>query len=822
MSSCCPPTLFHNLGAGYPIPGPPGPVGPVGPQGPQGDPGGPPGPQGPQGPPGFGINIIGSVATVADLAALPGPFRQGDAYVVEEDGNLYVWNATDGAWVNAGQIVGPQGPVGPPGPQGPTGPAADLSNLLAGSGIQLQQQAGPPQTVTISSELYSWAGDVNANGHALNNVSSINTSSINLPSTGTLTTGCVGLRNNGNAMYVCLNTAGNIQVSDQNKVGCVWITQTGQVGVGTNQPVGTMDVFGTDLTSRGNIGPFRVTGAGDWAYVCLDTAQGAGNYPYPGGGVIWYSQGNYLGEVDCWKRGPSGAPIMSFFVGDYNEPMERLQITADGHVGINMQATYPASPLVVVNDVSPPHGFNSLRYANDINGAIIYGAKARGTISSPQPVQAGDYIGYFGFGGRVQNLASWADGTTIHSLVTAVSANNLAADLVFGTNNGGTTNLGLTTERMRLTSVGNLGIGTTPACRLDVVGTYVTGMGASSPSSNAIARFRSTTSACYVNIESAGWAALGFFSNENTYIGEISGLGSQVYIYAGNYEGIVVNNAGFVKIAGSANLANGNTALRVSGAYGGGISLLDSTGQASMWTQVFGSTIYFNIGCTTGAALSPTLQMDNTGLVRINGSVAVGPGAVTTQAGDLGVSRGNNTGAIYFGNNAWILYTGAAWQFNPALPSSITVQVFQTTIGTRPIIGFGSYSLQVLGGDETTRIGVYFETIPSDARVKQNIRPLAGGLPVIDQLRPVEAEYNGLGGTVAGRKSTSVIAQEVASLLPDAVYSCPSKLRAEDTSDTDIMRVDTTAILCQSILAIQQLAASQRAIEQRLEKLERS
>jgi hypothetical protein len=44
---------------------------------------------------------------------------QGDAWVVEADGDLYVWTAS--AWDNVGQIVGPQGPQGIQGPKGDTG-----------------------------------------------------------------------------------------------------------------------------------------------------------------------------------------------------------------------------------------------------------------------------------------------------------------------------------------------------------------------------------------------------------------------------------------------------------------------------------------------------------------------------------------------------------------------------------------------------------------------------------------------------------------------------------------------------------------------------
>jgi hypothetical protein len=111
-------------------PGPAGPTGPIGPTGPtgqqgtqgaKGDPGaagvqGPEGPTGPQGAAGTGINMKGSVPTVADL---PPAAADGDAYIVLSNGHLWVWEAS--GWFDSGPIVGPPGPTGPQGPQGNVG-----------------------------------------------------------------------------------------------------------------------------------------------------------------------------------------------------------------------------------------------------------------------------------------------------------------------------------------------------------------------------------------------------------------------------------------------------------------------------------------------------------------------------------------------------------------------------------------------------------------------------------------------------------------------------------------------------------------------------
>jgi hypothetical protein len=67
----------------------------------------PAGLKGDQGEPGVGVNILGDKPTEADLPASGSP---GDGWLV--DGDLWVWDATTSAWINAGSIQGPAGPSG--------------------------------------------------------------------------------------------------------------------------------------------------------------------------------------------------------------------------------------------------------------------------------------------------------------------------------------------------------------------------------------------------------------------------------------------------------------------------------------------------------------------------------------------------------------------------------------------------------------------------------------------------------------------------------------------------------------------------------------
>lgn len=134
------------------IQGTPGPAGPQGAQGPQGIQGpqgvggvpgdqGPMGPQGPAGPTGStgtGVTMMGSVPTSADL---PATATQGDAYIVQEDDSLWIYDGTQ--FISGGSIQGPQGVQGPIGPQGVQG----IQGEQGPQGIQGEQGPVGPQGI---------------------------------------------------------------------------------------------------------------------------------------------------------------------------------------------------------------------------------------------------------------------------------------------------------------------------------------------------------------------------------------------------------------------------------------------------------------------------------------------------------------------------------------------------------------------------------------------------------------------------------------------------------------------------------------------------
>jgi hypothetical protein len=101
------------------IVGPPGPQGNPGPQGPQGN----EGPQGIQGETGAALTVLGSYPDLASFLAGAGgsPGNPGEAWLIESDGSLYIWNTATNTWEDVGDLQGPQGIQGIQGPQGEQG-----------------------------------------------------------------------------------------------------------------------------------------------------------------------------------------------------------------------------------------------------------------------------------------------------------------------------------------------------------------------------------------------------------------------------------------------------------------------------------------------------------------------------------------------------------------------------------------------------------------------------------------------------------------------------------------------------------------------------
>ena len=266
--------------------------------------------------------------------------------------------------------------------------------------------------------------------------------------------------------------AGTFMRFDANGSERMRITSTGNVGIGTSSPsqklhVATGDGLGSSdaLLRLGNTGAFNAlllgySGAGDvtdgapaiYATSTIGSTGLAGHIAY--------------------KARSDSARDHIFYTG--TTPTERLRINSAGNVGIGTSS--PAVPLQVngtanalvftgganvavggfnyplrSNVESADSGVGITNAANVVGGPNIRFGHARGSYSSLSALLANDELGILSF--RGYDGATWRIGAGLLSQVdSAYSAGSMPANLVFST--------GGTTERMRITSAGNVGIGT--------------------------------------------------------------------------------------------------------------------------------------------------------------------------------------------------------------------------------------------------------------------------------------------------------------------------------------------------------------------------
>ncbi len=252
------------------IQGPPGPTGATGLQGPIGltgatgpqGPAGPIGPQGPQGPTGL-----------TGATGLIGP--QGPA---GPQGNTGPQGAT-----------GPAGPTGPQGPQGNTGPQGTAGNN--GFNTLINTTPEPPgATCTNGGVKQEYGIDVNNNGI-------LDPSEIN----GTLT------------KYICNGITANNYWSEQN--GDIYNNNTGNVGIGTNNPISKLTVgrgIHLDLDNVNGVGLESALTFGGNKLVGIGSRRTAG---FNQNGLDFYADG--FRRMVISKEGTVGIGNLSLINPDY-------------------------------------------------------------------------------------------------------------------------------------------------------------------------------------------------------------------------------------------------------------------------------------------------------------------------------------------------------------------------------------------------------------------------------------------------------------------------------------------------------------------------
>jgi hypothetical protein len=217
------------------------------------------------------------------------------------------------------------------------------------------------------------------------------------------------------------------------------ITSAGNVGIGTSSPGASLHVIGsTTVTSQANVA--AKIGANTDSDVLIGSING--NAPFIA------SQGAY--------------PLLFL-----TNATERARIDSSGRLLVGTSTsvvdTFGASSIQVSTTDGNAASFS--RYSADSFTPIAYFRKSRGALNTQGLVSSGDTIGALIFTGS--DGTGFIQGATIVAQVDGTpGANDMPGRLMFSTTADGSAS---PTERMRITSGGNVGIGTTsPGSRLEV------------------------------------------------------------------------------------------------------------------------------------------------------------------------------------------------------------------------------------------------------------------------------------------------------------------------------------------------------------------
>jgi hypothetical protein len=128
--------------------------------------------------------------------------------------------------------------------------------------------------------------------------------------------------------------------------------------------------------------------------------------------------------------------------------------------------------------------------------------------------------------------------------------------------------------------------------------------------------------------------------------------------------------------------------------------------------------------------------------------------------------------------------------------------------------GAGAAVLQV-AGDAFKLSGSGSWLVPSDARIKEDVRELEAGLAQLRRVRPVRFRYNGRAGTRAGQEGIGVLGQEIEKIFPEMIRRIPGSVDGEPDLE-DLRIYDGSALAFVLVNAVKELAGKFEQLERAL------
>jgi hypothetical protein len=367
------------------------------------------------------------------------------------------------------------------------------------------------------------------------------------------------------------------------------------------------------------------------------------------------------------------------------------------------------------------------------------------------------------------------------------------------------------TERMRIDTSGNVGIGVSDPATYGSLAVYAGSAATSrqviiSPNSNSyngqLSFLRLGTTVWNVGIDQADSNKFKI-ANSGTY--SLSSGTAMTIDGSGNVGIGTTSPSAKLDVSGNvAILGSGGSATnRLSLTYNG------TTGEATIGPNSTGGSTFLTLGTSSSGTYAERARIDSSGNLLVGGTTSpTGSGNiyvntrvyVGTTNTDPTANRVNGVNILSGGS----VYARAntSWDLGRDVTSGQHIG-FYTDNG----------SARVTAGNISSNGNVTSYNTGSDYRLKEDVAPIIGGLQTISALKPVT--YTWIGNK---QKGEGFIAHELVSVIPLAVTG--EKDAVKEDGSPDIQGVDYSKIVVHLVAAIQELKAQNDELKARVAALE--
>jgi hypothetical protein len=514
-------------------------------------------------------------------------------------------------------------------------------------------------------------------------------------------------------------------------------------------------------------------------------------------------------------------------------------ININGTVGATTANTGSFTSLAYTTTLTGGTGIVNLgsgQFYKDASGNVGIGTSSP---SVPLQVTAGNKSGfnlsYDNAGNFRTGLFAWTAGSSDGSIGGGVeqttdnvfTARSAAASFI-KFNGGNTqfyTNTSLTsgstytpTERMRIDSSGNVGIGTSsPNVKLDVNGisgwggatagivSSITGANAAIGNGSNLRVLSSTTQAADVG----GAISLGGY-----YIGTSNSI-DYAEIGGRKENSTSGNTSGYLQFGTRANGGNLTERMRIGSDGNIAVGSTNTSGSGGKLivtpTNTTGSSVYQALDCTN--YVDSNCQINISGSDSTDKRAVIGPTTGTSLAFQTNATermRIDSSGNLLVACTAVPSASVAGCQLSSPLVSAPKISAGSTTTGVTMLQFFNGNGS--VGYISTSGTATAYNT-SSDYRLKENIAPMMDALARVSALKPVTYSW-----IVDGSAGEGFIAHELAEVIPDCVTG--EKDAVDDEGKPVYQGIDTSFLVATLTAAIQEQQAIINNLTTRLNALE--